>query len=53
MLARPSQSAEFDRRMDALAREYLRPDEKSERRAETLKELSKLAALVEVKEPTP
>jgi hypothetical protein len=53
MLARPSQSAELYRRMDALAREYLRTDEKSERRAETLKELSKRAALVEVKEPTP
>src|SRR5438093_236722 len=35
-----------------LAREYLRTDKKSGRRAEILKELSELAALLEVKEPT-
>jgi hypothetical protein len=51
MLARRSQSAELYRRMDALAREYLRTDEKSDRRAEILKELSELAALVEPEKP--
>jgi len=42
-----SQTAELYRRMDALAREYLRTDETSDRRGEILKELSELAALVE------
>jgi hypothetical protein len=46
-----SQSAELYRRMDAVAREYLRTDEKSARRAEILKELSELAALVESEKP--
>jgi hypothetical protein len=46
-----SQSAELYRRTDALAREYLRTDQKSDRRAEISKELSELAALVEPEEP--
>jgi hypothetical protein len=51
MPASCSQSAELYRRMDALAREYLRTDEKSEQRAEILKELHELAALVEPEKP--
>jgi hypothetical protein len=35
---------EINRRMDALAREYLRTNEKSVRRAEILTELHELAA---------